>query len=145
MNSATRCMAMMGLGLTLMLGCGDSETGESDTSLNADTLESEDAEVADPTSGEDPCKTRRCGEPCGEDWRDGLYCDLEGVCRLIGDEVLYCPSECLDAECGASCQPSCAIGRRCGFIAPGYCNPEGQCILEEPGGPAGRPFECPDD
>ena len=139
--------------LMVFTGCGDSAESETTPITSSDSISDEneaaqdsesdaigvdEAESVDNASDADACETMQCGWVCG----DGLFCDPEGVCREIGNEVLFCPSECLDAECGASCQPGCAIGEQCGYAGPGYCNPEGVCIIdvEDTGEP---PFACP--
>jgi hypothetical protein len=97
-------------------------------------------------NNEDPdlCASKECGEMCSEQGETERYCDPEGLCRnFSGDEeYTYCDMpEC--TPCGASCQSPCPLGALCGYEGPGFCNPEGECIIVyEDNAP--RPFACPD-
>ena len=144
MNTTLRCLVVLFFCLMAMAGCGDNAETDTDPNTHTDAVSVDDGEQSEqePTTG--TCEDKWCGESCGEHFSDGFFCDADGACRDIQDEELYCPSDCLDADCGASCQPPCPIGARCGFIAPGYCNPEGECVLEDPSTPDERPFECPE-
>lgn len=127
----------------LFVGCGDEADSGLTPSATHDALNVVDVEPVDPSPGGDGCGDRWCGDVCD----DGRFCYPDGVCREIpanAEDYVSCPV-CVDAACGASCQPACAIGRLCGFIAPGYCNIEGECILESPDSPGERPFQCPAD
>ena len=110
----------------------------------------DDSTSADGNGGDGPteqvCATMECGSACGEDGSAELYCDLDGQCRDIGEETIYCPV-CVDETCGASCQPSCPIGALCGFAGPGFCNTDGECITVDPSitPEPERPFDCPGD
>jgi len=114
----------------------------------------ESAEQPDPKAA---CETKECGELCSEAGEPERHCGPEGNCRNFGAEEgwTYCDTEC--GPCGASCQPPCALGSLCGYAGPGYCNPEGECIIVEdenvcndrgectviPAEEAPRPFDCP--
>ena len=108
--------------LMVFTGCGDSAESETTPITSSDSISDEneaaqdsesdaigvdEAESVDNASDADACETMQCGWVCG----DGL---LRPRGRLPRDRQrgAFLPSECLDAECGASCQPGCAIGEQ---------------------------------